>query len=858
MSQSFRITTVAITSTFMMALAAGCGHSKQLEDAFERSKNGGPVMSSGGTTSTGGTGGTGGMTSGSGGMGATPPMGCTDVESQQFDSVAMKHYVQDPKVMKDVNDTLALMNTSGWISQMLGVDIPPIDYLDIERSPDVEVAGLGTVRGYNYRDAGHGVNLDAGQSKGSGSRQSDGNDFSTVFPAASLRAASWDLDLERRVGMALGDETAASKNNMLLAPCMNIIRHPYWGRTQETYSEDSYHIGRMAAAFTVGLQNYVTGCAKHFAANNIEKARSTQNAIMDEQTLREIYGRHFEMVIQDGGIGCIMASYNKINETKSTQNRHLLTDILRGPLDKGGMDYKGLVISDWWAMPGDQMPAAAGTYSDAVDAVKAGLDIEVPWTLHYSQPTLGQAITNGDISAEDVKAAAARVLEQKYRFKTVLTTDGYSLTPPTSKLSASGGSIETNLTHEDLAEEAQVKSAVLLSNGVAGMPVLPLASPPKVAVIGLDDSFSLISTTPPKSAGVCSPLSADPCVFHFATDAPLGDRGSSRVNGDPMRTVGPFAGINAAAMAHGGMAVAIGNADPTAAAAAAATENADVNVVVVGYTPEDEGEEYAIAAGGDRSSLNLPPGHNELVNAVLALNKPTVIIIESGSIVNVPWIANQNQATIWAGYGGVRAGTALGKLIYGDKNFTGKMPMAWPTQETLDAEGQVFKETEGATHMGYFFGYREYDRRKAAGKTVNLVFPFGHGMSYSTYQYSELTLPCQSVTKKAIFNVSVKITNTSQKDGDEIAMLFVKPPATTKFTGQRPVKELKSFARVPVAAGATVTAELPLRIQDLRRWEGNETGKWVIDSGDYTIMVGKDADDAEAGTIKGTLTVQGD
>jgi len=165
--------------------------------------------------------------------------------------------------------------------------------------------------------------------------------------------------------------------------------------------------------------------------------------------------------------------------------------------------------------------------------------------------------------------------------------------------------------------------------------------------------------------------------------------------------------------------------------------------------------------------------------------------------------------------------------------------------------------------MGYFFGYREYDRRKAAGQTVNLVFPFGHGLSYSSFEYSNLTLPCDSVSKDAIFNVSVDIKNTSTTDGDEIAMLFVKPPPKpANIIGDRPVKELKSFARVSVKAGTTVTAQLPLRMRDLRRWAPDSatstTGKWVVDTGSYTILVGKDADDAETMTNAGTLMVQGD
>ena len=263
--------------------------------------------------------------------------------------------------------------------------------------------------------------------------------------------------------------------------------------------------------------------------------------------------------------------------------------------------------------------------------------------------------------------------------------------------------------------------------------------------------------------------------------------------------------------------------------------------------------------GGDRSTLDLPPGQNAFISSVLDLMKPTVIIVESGSIVNLPWLshANKQQATIWAGYPGLRGGAALGKLIFGAANFAGKMPLAWPTQGELDA--LHFKTSDLSTTMGYFFGYREYDRRKAAGQAVNLVFPFGHGSSYSSFEYSNLMLPCQTATKDAILDISVEIKNSSTVDGHEIAMLFVKPPAKpASITGDRPLKELKSFARIRVKAGQSATAQLPLRIRDLRRWEGGTNGKWLIDSGTYTILVGKNADDAESSTTRATLTVEGD
>ena len=843
MSRSLPFAYSTVTSVLVLALAMSCGHSQEVTDAYEASKSG--ISPSGGGNATTG----GGQVNSCSAAPEGNQFDCQAPASQQFDPASMKAYCVPENVAAEVKRALQSMSPAEKAQQMMGIDGTARDYRDIERSPDVTVPGYGTIRGYRYRDAGHGVNLDAGQDN----RDDTKDNFSTVFPTASLRAASWDLDLEKRIGRAIGDETAASKNNMLLAPCMNIIRHPYWGRTQETYSEDTYHTGRMATAFTVGLQEFVVGCAKHYAANNIEKGRANQNSILDEQTLREIYGRHFEMVIQDGAMGCIMASYNMVNGVKATQNEHLLRTVLKGPVEQGGMGFDGLVLTDWWAMPGDQnVPDVGLAQSITTEAVKAGTDIEVPWTLHYRVETL----TSPQVDQNLVNDAARRVLTQKFLFNTARDTDPWGLKPPTSVLKADG-SLEPNLAHEELAKEATVRSAVLLNNGLAGTPVLPFTQT-SIAVVGPLQEFSLISSSVPKSCGFDEDnvgqgqVNTNPrkCTFNYATDAALGDRGSSRVNGDPVRSYGPFKGIQTIAGA---------SATVTKGNSAEEVGSAEAVVVVVGYTPADEGEEYAIAGGGDRSSLDLPSGQNEFVESVLNLMKPTVIIIESGSIVNLPWLthANQNQATVWAGYPGQMGGLALGELILGKANFSGKMPMAWVQQDQL----QVFKETETTTTMGYFFGYREFDRRKYVdGAEVKLVYPFGHGISYSTFVYKNLMVPCmEPVSKNAIFEVTVDIENTSAVAGDEVALLFIKPPPKPAgITGARPWKELKSFARVSVGPGETKTAHLPVRVQDLRRWEGGATGRWVVDSGQYTVVVAKDAEAAETADTIGTFTVAGD
>ena len=750
----------------------------------------------------------------------------------------MQPYGVSAEVSAAVASTLSNMGPAEKATQLLGLPVGNKDFEDIERGPDVEVPGVGTIRGYHYRDGVRGVNLGEGQPI----RPSDGDNFSTAFPAASVRAASWDVALEKRIGAAIGDETAASMNNLLLGPSVDVVRHPYWGRTQEVYGEDSYHIGRMATAFTVGLQQHVTGCAAHFVANTVEKNRSSQDALMNEQTLREVYGRSFEMVIQDGGVGCVMAARNLVNGVKVTQNEHLLRGILKAPVEQGGFGFQGMVISDMFAMPGDQNipdPTSAQNVTD--EALRAGLDVERAWQLNYSPETLARA------DQSRVDDAARRVLTQKYRFNSAIQGGSWSSQPPTSTLTSA--SIDANPDHEALAEQAELESAVLLTNGPAGAPVLPFVGANDIAVLGIDQSFRLVSATLPKS---CSgdPVGAPMCTFHFATDPALGDRGSSAVEADPARSSGPFAGIQAAAG---------GARHVTSGSSASDATGADAIVVVVGYTPADEGEEFTLLTLGDRTSLDLPPGHAELVESALDLMKPTVIIIESGSIVNLPWLShpNQNQATIWAGYPGARGALALGKLLFGAANFSGKMPVAWPTQSQLDLT--PFKERDSSTTMGYFFGYREYDRRHAVGEAVDLVFPFGHGLSYSSFVYSNLSAACQAVAKDAIVDVSVDIENTSAVDGDEIAMLFVEPPPKAPaVTGDRPIKELKSFARISVKAGKQQTATLPLRIRDLRRWEGGANGKWLVDSGDYTILVGKNAADAVTGGVQATLTVRGD
>ena len=265
-----------------------------------------------------------------------------------IDKYSQGYAYNDPTILTKVDQTMAGISVHDEQLQMTGMPYGSAaqqNYTNTQRSQDT-----ATIRGFRYRDASRGMNLGEdmnGSSRNAAVVHGQHVGYSTAFPVSMARGAAFDLDLEYAVGEAIGDEMQAAGETLLLAPCMNLLRHPYWGRAQETYGEDPYHIGRLASAMVVGIQEHIAANAKHYMAYDVEAGRQTNVSNMDEQTLREIYGRHFRMVVQDSGVASVMASYNAVNGTKSTINPHTLTDVLRN--DFG---FKGFILSDWWAMPG--------------------------------------------------------------------------------------------------------------------------------------------------------------------------------------------------------------------------------------------------------------------------------------------------------------------------------------------------------------------------------------------------------------------------------------------------------------------------------------------------------------------------
>jgi len=749
--------------------------------------------------------------------GAAPvmKMACADSPNQKGALPFTSGYTVSDSAKSQATTAVQAMSTAQKASQLRGPN--NTGYADIFRTGDDATA---SVKGFQFADGPRGVNLDAVKPAGAQA-------YSTVFPVASARGATFDVNLENKVGEAMGDELIAAGRTMLLAPTVNILRHPAWGRSEETYGEDSFLLGRLGSAYVQGVQEYAPACVKHYAGNNIEQKRETDVAQMDEQTLQEVYARHFGMIIKDGGVSCVMAAYNLIQAPPTaqaincTQNKHLLTDILRGEFK-----FQGMVLSDWWAMPGGQTLSAQAS-ANAAQALLAGLDMELPWTLNYS--TL-ETITGSAIQQTDLTQAVQRVVTEKFRFKVNSMSGPIGLKTPTSKFNSGTFSI-TSPEHDALAKQAALEGTVLLKNDKNTLPIPAAAK--TVAVVGLKVGWNL--------QGVMSSG-----TVNFARDARIGDLGSSRVILDPALGVGPYDGIKAAAPS--GVNVVVDDTGGTTVA-----QGADFVVVVAGLTPEDEGEDYTIqpevsdrgaslALDGKASAANAK--QNAYIKAIAALGKPMVVVLEGGGAIDVSSFIADVPALVMAWYPGQKGGAALGELLFGKANFSGKLPVSWPASL---ADLPTFNGGT-TTQMGYYLGYRWFDNQK---KTPQ--FAFGQGLSYTTYEYGNLAVPCSTVTPGGVVNVTVDVTNKGMVDGDETALLFVSWPMSKVATRAGGYKELKGFQRTGVIPmGKTARVTIPIRISDLDYWD-TASNSWKIESGPVEVMVGPSVDKL---TLMDTFTVQ--
>ncbi|HUE29606.1 MAG TPA: glycoside hydrolase family 3 C-terminal domain-containing protein, partial [Verrucomicrobiae bacterium] len=648
-------------------------------------------------------------------------------------------------VERRLDRLLARMTLAEKLDQMHGVGAFPTGLAGrIAGVPRLHIPGIGML------DGARGVSAVSGTA--------------TCFPVGMARGATWDEALEERVGEAIGVETRARGGSMILAPVVNILRHPRWGRAQETYGEDTLHLGRMGVAFVRGAQRHVIANPKHYALNSIEDTRFTVDVAVDERSLREIFLPHFRRAVQQGHAGSVMAAYNQVNGEHCSENTHLLRDVLDG--DWG---FQGFVESDW----------ILGTRS-TVPAVEAGLDVEMPSPGYFGKP-LTDAVRAGQVRLRTIDAAVRRTLRAQLCFR--LDTDPPKVDPAQVESPA----------HVALALQAARESIVLLRNEAGALPL----DPARV-----------------RSLVVVGPLAAM---------ADLGDHGSSLVV--PASAVSPLDGIRARA---GGVTVTYVGASSPSPTDLSLIAAADAAVVVVGLTFEDEGEGQITI--GDRSSLALPRDQDALVGAVAAANPRTLVVLEGSGALLMPWLG-QVSAVLMAWYPGEAGGTAIAEVLFGDVNPSGKLPVTFPRAES---DLPPFDNASPAVQYGYFHGYRYLDRNDTAP-----LFPFGFGLAYTTFRYSNLGITPATVSPWGRVQVTADVTNTGPVAGDEVAQLYV------GYAGSRvarAVRDLKAFARVHLEPGETRTVPFEVRARDLAYWDAG-AGAFVVEPIAYTVEVGPSSRD---------------
>ena len=619
-------------------------------------------------------------------------------------------------------------------------------------------------------DGPHGVRRQLGDADHLGIADSE---KATCFPTASALAATWNPDLARQMGEALGAEARGLGVNVLLGPGLNIKRSPLCGRNFEYLSEDPILAGRMAAGLTQGIQSTGTAaCPKHFAANSQELRRMASDSVMDERTLREIYLTGFEIVCRSAKPRAIMSSYNLVNGTHAHENKHLLTDILR---TEWGFD--GMVVSDW------------GGCTDAVAAVRAGGSLEMPAPGLEDARRIVAAVEAGTLEASDVYARAQEVLNVAAASADLPAPTPYDLDE-----------------HHALATRIASEAITLLRNEDDA---LPLSSGTSVALIG-----DLADTPRYQGAG-----SSQGNPTRLETPRELLEAGGESARGLALTGYAP--GYER----HGG------TSDALIAEAVALAARADVALVYVGL------DELAESEGLDRTHMRLPEGQDRLIEAVVATNPRTIVVLTGGASVEMPWAASV-PALVNGYLGGQGGAGAMLDVLTGVVNPSGRLAETYarsledhPTAAWYPATGPLSYYREGP-----FIGYRYFT---TAG--VDVAFPFGYGLSYSRFEYSDLAVDQDGAT--------LMVANTSMRDGTEVVQLYVSAPGGVFG----PARELKGFTKVVVPAGESVRVTIPFDRYTFRHWETSR-GAWETEAGTWTIYVGHNVEDTP---LSATLEVEG-
>lgn len=590
----------------------------------------------------------------------------------------------------------------------------------------------------------------------------------TCFPTAATVANSWNEELGKKIGKALGEEAMAQKVNVLLGPGINIKRNPLCGRNFEYFSEDPYLAGKMAAAYIRGIQSKgISACIKHFCVNNQEKNRMTIDTIVDERTLREIYLTAFEIAVKEGKVRTVMTAYNKLNGIYTNENPHILQDILR---EEWG--FNGCVVTDW------------GGGNDRVAGLIAGNELEMPTTGGETNQDIIKAIQKDKLDESILDQAVDRLLLLIFQ---------------TNKaLSEADSEIRWD-SHHELSQYAGEESIVLLKNEKS---VLPLAPNTTVAVIG-----------------------------DFANEARYQGAGSSIVNPhklDSFLNLLENSELNSIGYAQGFKRYG-GRSSKLIKKACQLAKKADKVLLFLGL------DEFSEVEGLDRQNMNIPQNQIELMEALFKVNPNIILVLSSGSAVEMPWL--NNVKGLIHGYLAGQAGAgALLNIITGKVNPSGKLAETYPIvyKDIPSAANFPGEEASVEYREGIYVGYRYFNTVEK-----KVLFPFGYGLSYTEFKYSRI-----EVNRK---DVSFNVKNTGKRAGSEIAQLYIHCPSKEIF---RPVRELKGFNKVFLKPEES--RRITIFFDDKTfRYFSIKTNRWEIEEAEYKIQIGASSTDIRlTGNVK--------
>ena len=707
-------------------------------------------------------------------------------------SVPVDQRVQDLLGRMTLQEKVAMLSGANWMQTV------PNERLGI---PSIKMA-----------DGPLGIRSWAGPSAETGPDAAKKQVPTTAFPAGVAMAATWDTDLVKSEGQAIGQEVKALGRDMILGPTVNINRTPLWGRNFEGYGEDPYLTSRLAVAYIEGVQGEgVIATVKHFAANNQEFERHRINAVIDERALHEIYFPAFKAAVKEGGVWSVMSAYNKLNGVYCAENPAILKDVLQKQ-----WKFKGFVVSDW-----------GSTYS-TVDTVNAGMDLEMPggepmkeWLVKPKSVAAGNGggwlvpekvlpeVSSGKISPATIDDNVGRMLR-------IMFVSGQFDKPHVAT-----GEIDTP-TQRALARKASTESIVLLKNAADVLPFDP-SKIHSLAVLG-------------PSAAV----------------ARTGGGGSSLVT--PKYSVSPLKGIQDRAGDRVQVTYALGvsmeGEDPSKDTpeaqeqlrneAVSLAAKADAAVIVVGRSAKLESEDF------DIKSLDLPAGQDELIAAVAKANKNTIVVINAGGpVIMSKWIAQvPGILDLW--YGGQEGGNAIADVLFGNANPSGKLPVSFVKEwKDSPAYGHYPGENLQVDYAeGVYVGYRYFDKHN-----VEPLFPFGYGLSYTKFDYSDLKVSPNKMSSDYPVEVSLSVRNSGSRPGAEVVELYIHDEHASV---DRPLRELKGFTRVELAPGETKAVRFTLDRSALAFYS-TARKDWVAEPGKFEVLVGGSSRDLK---LKGAFDLE--